>query len=83
MVLPERLHDARGEPEALMAESHLCRRRWSYLLFQVTDYLVSVGTSVATARDMYPIILTICRFENQLIEITVVLNPVKPLVSSL
>lgn len=55
-----------------MAESHLCRRRGTYLLLQVADNLMPVGTSVATAGHMYPIILTVRRLKDQLIEVSVV-----------
>ena len=47
-------------------------------LLQIPDDLMPVGTSVASARDVNPIILPIGRFENQLIEIAMVLNPIKP-----
>lgn len=44
---------------------------------------MTVSTSVASARDVNPIILPIGCLEDQLIEISVVLQPVEPLASSL
>ncbi len=44
---------------------------------------MAVGSTVTTATDMYPVVLAIGGLENQLIEISVVLQPVEPLASSL
>lgn len=60
----------------------MCLKRWfdkltKRLLFEVTDNLVTVGTSVASARDVDPIVLTIAGFQNQLVEIGVSLNEIK------
>ena len=61
----------------------MCLKRGTYLLFQVADYLVSVGTSVASARDVNPEIFAVYRLHNQLVKIAMGLNPIEPLTGSL
>lgn len=71
-----RLHDVRGEFQALMAASHLCPKRW--LLLQEADDLVSVGPAVFAAGHVNPVVLAIGGLEDELVKIAIVLNPVEP-----
>ena len=54
----------------------MCLERGAFL--EIPDNLVSVCTSVASARDVNPKILTVGGLHDQLIKIAVVLNPIKP-----
>ena len=48
------------------------------LLFQVPDYLVTIGASVATAGYMNPEVLAVGRLHNQLVKVAMGLNPIEP-----
>ncbi len=50
-------------------------------LLEIANDLVSVGVSVATAGYVYPEILAVGGFEDELVEVAMGLNPVEPLVS--
>ncbi len=75
-----------------MAESHLCRRRGNLVssfrfqdsfLFQVPNNLMTVRPTVLPTADMNPIILLVGSLKNQLIEISIVLQPIEPLTGHL
>ena len=42
-------------------------------LLEITDYLVSVGATVSSTRDMYPEVFAVGGFEDELVEVNVVL----------
>ena len=82
-MLPARLHRQRGERKALWGSAPMCLERWfdkltNRLLLQIPDDLMTIGSSVASARDVNPEVLTVGGLHEQLIKIAVVLNPVEP-----
>ena len=67
---------ALAAPSALWGNAPMCLERGAFL--EIPDNLVSVCTSVASARDVNPEVLTVGGLHEQLIKIAVVLNPVEP-----